>query len=189
MTTPKRPEQQPAPRQPHGSDSDSGAYLRDQARLKEIAALGLLAPDANEALQDIVEAAAEALNLPIALVSIVLDEAQHFAAAHGLAGWMAATRGTPVEWSFCANAVRSQESFVVEDARTHPLTHDNPLVHEDGIRCYAGIPLVSRNGFVLGTLCVIGDKKRTFTEEDLTALRRLARKAVDRLEARRRKTP
>jgi GAF domain-containing protein len=98
---------------------------------------------------------------------------------------MAESRGTPVEWSFCALAVASGEPFVVEDATTHPLTRDNPLVAHEGIRCYAGIPLVSSRGHALGTLCVIGKESRTFSDADLDALRELAEKAVRRIEERR----
>ena len=159
--------------------------VHDPARLAEIAALGLTAPEVDAILQQTVDEAAARLNLPIGLVSIVMDEAQWFAAHTGLDGWLAEARGTPVEWSFCANAVRSGEPFVVEDATTHPLVKDIPLVHLDGIRCYAGIPLVTRGGHTLGTLCVIGKETRTFSAEDLQMLRGLAARAIERIEARR----
>jgi GAF domain-containing protein len=163
----------------------SGADPGGAERLREIAELRLLSPDVDAVLQDAARAAAERLGLPKALVSIVLDEAQYFAAHHGMDGWIAATRGTPIEWSFCVNAVRSGQPFVVEDATTHPAVRDNPLVEHDGVRCYAGIPLVSSRGFALGTLCVLGVESREFTETDLAVLRGLAADAVRRIEARR----
>ncbi len=165
---------------------ESGDVLRDPARLAEIAALGLTAPEVDAILQRIVDEAAAALHLPTALVSIVMGEAQYFAAEHGLTGWMAEAHGTPVEWSFCANAVQSGETFVVEDARVHPLVKDNPLVKFENLRCYAGIPLVTANGHILGTLCVIGYEARSFTEADLDVLRGLAKRAIERIEERRR---
>jgi len=154
-------------------------------RLKEIVDLDVLSPDVDPILQDAVREAAERLNLPKALVTVVLDEAQFFAAKHGVTGWMAEAGGTPVEWSFCANAVRSGEPFVVEDATTHPLVHDNPLVTLEGIRCYAGIPLVTTRGHALGTLCVIGDEPRSFGESDMATLREIADRTVATIEARR----
>lgn len=153
-------------------------------RLGEIARLGLLNPDTDTLLKDIAARAAAHFDLPISLVSVVMDEAQHFAASHGVGGWLAKTQGTPIEWSFCANAVASGEPFVVEDAEQHPATRDNPLVPNDGIRCYAGVPLVSSRGFRLGTLCVIGTERRSFTEEELAFLHTLAEETVERLEAR-----
>lgn len=165
--------------------TDSGDVLRDPARLAEIAALGLTAPEVDAVLQQTVNEAAAALNLPTALVSVVMGEAQYFAAQHGLTGWMAEAHGTPVEWSFCANAVQSGEPCVVEDARTHPVTRDNPLVRFDNLRCYAGIPLVTSAGHTLGTLCVIGNEPRSFTGAEMELLRALAKKAIARIEERR----
>lgn len=161
--------------------------VRDPARLAEIAALGLTADDVDDVLQQTVEEAAAALRLPMSLVSIVMDEAQWFAAHTGLPAWMAQARGTPVEWSFCANAVRSGEPFVVEDATTHPLVKDIPLVPVDGVRCYAGIPLVTSTGQTLGTLCVLGTEPRAFSEAEMDILRVMARRALTRIEARRKK--
>lgn len=155
------------------------------ARLREIADLDLVSNEVDDILQGIAAQAAERLDLPVSLVSIVLDEAQHFLASQGVEGWMAQARGTPVEWSFCVNAVRSGKPFVVEDATEHPAVQDNPLVSEDGIRCYAGIPLVSSRGHALGTLCVLGPRRRSFSADELATLRGLAHQAVERIESRR----
>jgi GAF domain-containing protein len=159
--------------------------VRDPARLAEIAALGLSGTEVDEVLQQTVDEAAARLGLPTSLVTIVLDEAQWFAAHTGLSGWLQETRGTPVEWSFCATAVRTGEPFVVEDAEAHPLVKDNPMVRMEGIRCYAGIPLVTSTGHTLGTLCVAGNEPRSFSEADLEVLRDLAGTALERIEARR----
>lgn len=153
-------------------------------RLAAIAGLGLKQPAPDPVLQDLANEAARRLNLPTGLVTIVLDSAQVFAANHGLSGWMAEAGGIPVEWSFCANSVKTGEPLVIEDATTHPLVRDNPLVTQEGIRCYAGIPLVTRDGEVLGNLCVVGTEARSFGEDDLEVLRGLARRAVERIETR-----
>jgi GAF domain-containing protein len=157
----------------------------EPARLEEIVELGLLSPEIDAILQETAEEAASRLDLPMGLVTVVLDEAQFFAAHHGLSGWMAESRGTPVEWSFCAHAVAGREPFVVEDATTHPVVRDNPLVMHENLRCYAGIPLVTSRGHAIGTLCVAGTEARTFSAADLDELRGLAKKAVERIEERR----
>ena len=160
--------------------------LRDAERLKEIADLGLLSPELDPVLQDVASRAASELDMPVSLVSVVLDEALHVAASHGIEGlWLAETGGHPVEWSFCATSVRTRDAFVVDSATTHPEHRTNPLVTEDGVRCYAGVPLISSRGFVLGNLCVVGLEERTFGEEELAMLRRLAVDAVRRIEERR----
>jgi GAF domain-containing protein len=163
----------------------AAAERESEERLREIVELDLLSPEVDDILQATVVEAAARLGLPQAMVTVVLDQAQFFAAHHGLDGWMAEARGTPVEWSFCALAVASGEPFVVEDATTHPLTRENPLVAHEGIRCYAGIPLVSSRGHALGTLCVIGKEPHVFSAADLDALRALSERAVRRIEERR----
>jgi GAF domain-containing protein len=160
--------------------------LYDEARLAEIAALDLLSDEVDPILQEVAARAAARLGLPVSLVSVVLDEALHVAGSHGIDGlWLGETRGHPVEWSFCATSVRTRDAFVVPNAPEHPEHRTNPLVVQDGVRCYAGVPLISSRGFVLGNLCVVGLEEREFSEEDVAALRALAAEAVARIEARR----
>jgi GAF domain-containing protein len=160
--------------------------LYDADRLAEIVELDLLDTEVDPILSDVASRAAAGLGLPVSLVSVVLDEALHVAASHGIDGlWLGDTRGHPVEWSFCATSVRTREAFVVENAQTHPYHKTNPLVTADGVRCYAGVPLISSRGFVLGNLCVVGLEQRTFTEDELVFLRTLAAEAVQRIEERR----
>lgn len=168
------------------SDAVGDPVIQDRDRLREIADLELTSREVDAMLQAAAEDAARALDLPIGLVSVVLDEAQYFAGAHGLDGWLAMARGTPLEWSFCANAVRSGEPFVVENAETHPAVRENPLVTHDGIRSYAGVPLVTSRGHALGTLCVLGTRNRVFAPAELATLRALADAVIQRIEQRRR---
>ncbi len=160
--------------------------LYDEARLQEIADLDLLSPEVDAILKDLAGKAAARLGLPVSLISVVLDEALHVAAFHGPEGlWLEETRGHPVEWSFCATSVRTREPFVVENAQTHPYHGTNPLETQDGVRCYAGVPLISRRGYVLGNLCVVGLEEREFSDDDVAVLRDLAAEAVRRIELRR----
>jgi GAF domain-containing protein len=160
--------------------------LYDEARLREIIDLDLLADDVEPLLADIAAEASERLGLPVGMISVVLDEALHVAGFHGPDGlWLDETRGHPVEWSFCATSVRTRDAFVVENAETHAEHNANPLVTQDGVRCYAGVPMISSRGYVLGNLCVVGLEQRPFSEADVAVLRDLAAQAVRRIEQRR----
>lgn len=155
-------------------------------RLQEIADLDLLSPDTDPILQDVAARAAAHLRLPVSLISVVLDEALHVAGSHGLDGlWLGETGGHPVEWSFCATSVRTRDAYVVESALEDAVHRTNPLVTHDGVRCYAGVPLISRRGFVLGNLCVVGLEERTFSGDEMAFLREMAAEAVARIELRR----
>jgi GAF domain-containing protein len=172
---------------PHAPSPELDPVL-DIARLKEISELDLFAPEVNAILSDLVLEASTKLNLPLGMVNIVLDEAQYIAAHHGLDGWIASAQGTPVEWAFCRFPVRDRADFVVEDAHTHERVKDNPLVTEDGLRCYAGVPLITSRGHVLGAFCVLGTEPRNFDEADMRTLRALATEAIRRIEHRRETT-
>lgn len=175
----------PALPAPMVTDAQMQATLQQRERLQEIADLGLTSAETDQILQEVCTQAANALGLPIGLVTVVLDEAQHFAAQFGLNGWLEEANGTPVEWSFCRFAVATKEEFVVQDAEQHELVQQSPLVTMDGLRCYAGIPLISSRGFALGSFCVAGLESREFSENDLATLRGYAATAIERIEARR----
>lgn len=159
--------------------------LDDTARLREIADLRLHDSDVDDILSEVTAEAAAHFGLPVALVSIVLDQAQYFLGSHGLDGWMATTRGTPAEWSFCQHVVRTRAPFVVDDAQEHPVMQASPLVRMEGVRCYAGVPLVTSSGHVIGSFCVQGPEARSFTEHDLAQLHRYAKQVITRIEQRR----
>ena len=177
----------PTPTHPMRATTDRAAAATSSdeagvARLREIDRLGLLRDGADAQLHAEVRALAGRLDLPVALVSILLEDAQLFLASHGLSGWIDEIQGTPLEWSFCRYTATRPAGFVVEDATTHPLTAENPLVTIDGIGCYAGVPLVSQQGVAFGAVCVIGGAPRTFSSVELEELRATARALVARFE-------
>jgi GAF domain-containing protein len=158
---------------------------RELDRLREIAALRLGDGVDDPIIQALVDRAADELELPLAAISIVMDAAQYFIASHGLSGWIGVVQGTPVEWAFCRHTIAAREPFMVEDAGTHPVVRDNPLVQIDGIRSYLGVPLITSKDEAIGTLCVLGVETRKFSQADVETLRQLAAGVLTELEARR----
>lgn len=155
-------------------------------RLREIAALRLGEDVQDEQLEAVVKRAAQELDLPIAAVSIVLDQAQYMVATHGLdSSWIERARGTPREWSFCRHAVDRRAPFIVEDAAEVAELAENPLVHNDNVRTYLGVPLITSRDQAIGALCVIGSQRRTFTMHEVGQLVSLADELLPLLEARR----
>lgn len=162
------------PRAPIGTD--------EPARLEALARYEVLDTPADPSFDRIVALAARLFDAPIALVSLVATGRQWFKAKVGL---QACETGRDV--SFCAYALTAEEPLVVLDATRDPRFADNALVTgAPDIRFYAGAPLRTPSGHVLGTLCVIDSKPRPQPEpallEHLTAL---AAMTVDALESHR----
>ncbi|MEZ4703143.1 MAG: PAS domain S-box protein [Rhodothermales bacterium] len=118
----------------------------------------------------IVELVRTVFDVPIALISIVGAETQQFKARCGLG-----VRGTGRDIAFCAHAILEAEPTIIEDASADPRFMDNPLVTgEPFIRFYAGMPLISPEGYALGTLCVCDSRPRTLTPAQVETLREFA---------------
>lgn len=163
----------------------SDRVLQDRARLQEIVALRLTEPDVQHILRDICREAATALGLPIGLVTIVLDEDPHVAAQHALDRVLQETGGTSANWDFCRHTVTDMASFVVNEARTDTRVLDSPLVINDGLRCYAGMPLITSRGHAVGSVCMAGVDTREFSAAELETLQRFTTEATRRIETRR----
>jgi GAF domain-containing protein len=135
-------------------------------RLAEIDRLDLFSATSRKKLDRAAHKAAARVGTPIGLVTVVLDGAQEFAGSHGLTGWVAHAGGTPVEWSFCATMVRTREPYLVPDAAADVIQRYNPMVAHDGLGSYAGVPLITSRGEVLGSCCVASDQPRHYTDTE-----------------------
>lgn len=123
-----------------------------------------------ERFDSITRAVCELLAVPVALVSIVEQNAQWFRSAQGVAQGQ-----LPRETSFCGHAIVNQGILCINDTLEHPDFRDNPLVsHAPFIRAYLGCPLEIMPGLFAGTLCAIDTKPRNFTADDLQVLTALA---------------
>ncbi|MDX9625891.1 sensor domain-containing diguanylate cyclase [Pseudomonas fragariae (ex Marin et al. 2024)] len=149
--------------------------VNEEARLEFLRSLDVLDTASEETFDRFTRVLAELLQVPTALISLVEADKQWFKSKVGLD-----TCETSRDIAFCAHALHAEGSLVVEDAAIDVRFHDNPLVvGAPFIRFYAGIPLRSSEGYVVGTLCAIDHRPRVITQSTLTAMKDLAR-AVER---------
>ncbi len=154
-------------------------------RLKVLRSYMILDAEPDEVFQKFTATASHMFRVPIALVSLVDLGRQFFAGSCGLDA-----SETPRKDAFCAHAIQRNDSSIlhVEDATKDIRFKDNPLVTgPPDIRFYAGAPLISPEGYKLGTFCVIGREPRGLTSEEKEILKDLANQTVNRMVTRRRK--
>ncbi|ADL00288.1 sensor histidine kinase [Brevundimonas subvibrioides] len=152
-------------------------------RLAALRAYDILDSEREQGFDDIVKLASAVCDAPIAVVNLIDRGRQWFKAEVGLG-----VRETPLETSLCAHALLQEDGMVVPDATLDPRFECNPLVSpEGGLRFYAGRLLKSRDGYVLGTLCVLDTKARPqgLTPRQEETLEILARQVMSLLELRR----
>ncbi len=143
--------------------------------LQRYGAFGLLRA---AAFDDISRLAAFICQTPISLISLVDTNRQWFLSQSGINACE-----TSREASFCAHALIGTEMLVVEDAQIDArFAHNAMVVGEPFIRFYAGAPLLTPDGYALGTLCVVDLIPRTLTSEQKDALRSLSRLVMTQLE-------
>lgn len=149
-------------------------------RLAALHRYGILDTPPEAAYDRLTDLAAEWLDVPIALMTLLDDERQWFKSCVGLD-----YRETRRDISFCVHNLDDEELLVVENASNDPRFADNPLVTgPPHIRFYAGAPLVTPNEHILGSLCVIDTTPRSLSDPEADALQSLAAIAVDELELR-----
>lgn len=156
-------------------------FLNDEKnRIDALKQYAILDTAPESCYDDIVRLAATLCNAPISLISLVDTDRQWFKASFGLEA-----KETPRKVAFCAHAIQSVDPLIVEDATQDPRFRNNPLVcGVPNIRFYSGYPLITPEGFALGTLCVIDVKPRVLDEEQKNALQILAKQVVSQLELR-----
>nr|WP_314497933.1 ATP-binding protein [uncultured Chryseobacterium sp.] len=151
-------------------------------RLKVLARYRITDTPSEDSFDGIARLATQIFNVPISLLSLVDAESVFFKANMGMGKAKEANRGK----SLCALAVLDKEVTVFEDALKEPCLIANPNVIGDfGLRFYAGAPLITHDGFLIGTLCIIDQKTREFTQSDRNILEGLAKTAMDQIELRR----
>lgn len=152
----------------------------EEERLAAVRRYDILDTPPDGAFDRITTLAARLFDVPISIVSIVDTDRIWFKSHYGLD-----VEQIDREPGLCASAICQEEPWLVTNAEVDVRTIDNPLVAgELGLRFYLGVPLITADGFNLGTLNVIDMEPREATDDEVATLKDLGAIVVDELELR-----
>ncbi|GAC1423674.1 MAG: hypothetical protein NVS1B13_15540 [Flavisolibacter sp.] len=148
----------------------------EEERMRALQSYEILDSPPEKYFNNFAEIIAKSFNVPIALISLVDKDQVFFKANVGMESSDYVPRGI----SLCSLAILSLEPTVFEDALKEPCLLANPLVAGNfGLRFYAGSPLITPDGFTIGTVCVVDKIPRDFTPLERDLLTGFANSVMD----------
>jgi len=153
----------------------------EEERLKELYNFDILDTPYEVEFDEVAKLASQICGTSISTITLIDSTRQWFKSHIGLP-----SREGEREFAFCSHVVASESDFYeVPDASKNELFAANPLVTgTPNIKFYAAVPLISSNGYKLGTLCVIDPKPMFLSDEQTFALKVLGRQVMKQLELR-----
>jgi signal transduction histidine kinase len=167
-----------------GSEGTPDKSGEEERRLAELDYLGLMRPDPDHVLQEIVDEVRLTFQTELCMVNLDLSDVQYFRAWSGnLPEELALARQDPLKRSMCKYVVGTVKPLCVPDFLATEEFKEQYFCVNYGIRFYAGTPLVTSRGHTIGTLCLLDTSpKDEFGEEQMRLLRAFAWAVVGRLE-------
>jgi hypothetical protein len=125
---------------------------------------------------------ARSFDAPIALITVSDGKRQFWEAQCGLPDDTLTTAKREWDLSICAKIVFSESSLIVSDTAENPKFANDPFLKEKGIRFYAGAPLKSHDGEIMGSLCVLDTRPRQISEQQKEMLISIANSVMTAIE-------
>ncbi|WP_256871840.1 GAF domain-containing protein [Nostoc sp. TCL26-01] len=153
----------------------------EQARLAALRQYQILDTEPEEVYDNLAQLAAFVCNTPIALVNFIDENRQWFKAKVGID-----VEEMPRDIGLSYLCQEKQDIVVIPDTLADDRLATNPaVISYPYVRFYAGVPLITPQGQILGTLCVIDNVPKQLTQQQTDALIALSRLVVSQLELRR----
>ncbi len=152
----------------------------EQLRIAALEKLRILDTLPESEFNEFVSLASEIFDMPIAFISFIDQRRQWFKASIGIN-----SKEISSEDTICIHTLFHKEILVIADVLENDY-YDDKIQMIDGsqIRFYAGVPLKSKEGFSVGTFCLIDTIPRTFSESQQNILKKLGEMIERRLEIR-----
>jgi GAF domain-containing protein len=122
----------------------------ESSRLENLHSFRVLGSACEPGFDDIAQLAALMCDAPFAVIAFVDEQKVWFKAKIGLE-----VDEIPRDDSFCAHAILQSDVLIIPDPVSDQRFVNSFLVQQIGVRFYAGIPLITVDGYPIGTLAVM----------------------------------
>ena len=156
----------------------------EQERLEELQRTQLLDSEPEESFDSLTRLASRLLNVPIVQVNLITSDRQFTKSMAGTIDLTEVKRSVPIEHSICRYTVQSGKPLHVPNTLRDPLFNDNPVVVQLQCYSYLGIPIITKRGYTIGTLCVIDHRTREWSDEEREILSDLAQALSSQIDMR-----
>lgn len=154
------------------------SYINDINRLKEVLSFNAIGSEQEVEFDELALMASLVCETPIALISLIDDKKQWYKSKIGIEG-----TETKIEETICQHTILQHELLEIEDASIDYRTKYLPAVDsKNGIKFYAGHPLISNIGEVIGTVCIVDSKPKKLSKSQKQLLSIIANQAMNLLE-------
>lgn len=157
----------------------SGDKLQDEeGRLAALRRYDGAGAGSNVPFERIVELVRDVIDVPMAAVTLIDRDTQWLKAERGLDACSTLRRD-----AFCNYTIQQYGPLAVSDATLDGRFAENPMVlGHPRVRSYLGVPLITADGYAIGSLCAIDDEPRPFDARQGEIMRKLAQIVVEQLE-------
>ena len=150
----------------------------EMARLEALRRYQILDTLPEPVFDELTNLAAIVCEVPVATITLIDKDREWFKSKFGITDEQAAR-----DISLCAHTILEKELLIVPDTLEDERFFDNPFVLDNPpLRFYAAVPLITPDGFALGTICVIDHVPRKLTDSQINALKVLANLIMLQLE-------
>jgi len=153
----------------------------EQERLASLSEYKILDTRPEQEYDDIVKIIAHICDVPIALIALLDQKRKWHKAKCGTEA-----TGSPREITICSYTITQSETLIIPDTHLDNRFNELDVVTKPPyVRFYAGVPLINKEGYAIGTLCLIDTKPNTLTSQQQESLEAMARQVLRLLESRR----
>lgn len=153
---------------------------KEKQRIQAIQRYHILDTQEEQDFNEIVDLAAQICETPMALLTLLDSDRQWFKAKKGID-----IKESPRDIAFCAYTIQHEDVMIIHDTTKDKRFQDNPFVtNAPHVRFYAGMPLITHDGYPIGALSVLDNKPRALTDEQINSLRILSKQVVKLLNLR-----